>query len=130
MLFPIKFTKFTEVNLYVCMLFVIPLEKFHRYGDINITGVAWLLHPSGIGGSFECHTYCDTGHQFLWISPRTCVSHTYYRALGSGAIPTCFNDLRLSWLGFKHPIFRLRDKCSNQLRHCNSQFFVLKSSSN
>ena len=43
MFFPIKFTKFNQFNLYVCMLFVIPLEKFHRYGDITITGEGPLL---------------------------------------------------------------------------------------
>ena len=43
MFFPIKFTKFNQFNLYVCMLFVIPLEKFHRYGDITITGGGPLL---------------------------------------------------------------------------------------
>ena len=115
---------------------------------LPVKGLCLAPTPSSIKGSFECHTYCDTGechtycdtgechtyrdtgHQFLWISPRTCVSHTYYRALGRGAITTCFNDIRLSQLGFKHPIFRLRDKCSNQLHYCHSQFFVIESSSN
>ena len=43
--------------------------------------------------------------------------HIYCRAVGSGAVTTCFYNLGLSQLGFQHPTFRLWDKCSNQLCH-------------
>ena len=50
-------------------------------------------------------------------SARTRDTHTYCRAFSSGAVATCFYDLGLSRLGFEHPMFRLRGKHSNPLRH-------------
>ena len=57
------------------------------------------------------------GIRLYWSSPRTRDTHTYCRASGSGAVTTCFYDLRLPRLGFKHPTFRLRGERSNLLRH-------------
>ena len=37
-----------------------------------------------------CHTYCDTGHRFIFSSPRTRDIHNSYRALSIGAVITCF----------------------------------------
>ena len=39
------------------------------------------------------------------------------RAFGSGADTTCFYDLGQSWLGFEHPVFRLRGELPNPLRY-------------
>ena len=36
---------------------------------------------------------------------------------GSGVVTTCFNDVRLLWLGFQHQTFRLWGKRSNPLCH-------------
>ena len=44
-------------------------------------------------------------------------THTYCRALSSGAVTTCFTDLGMLRLGFEHPIFRLQGQCSNPLPH-------------
>ena len=40
-------------------------------------------------------------------------------------LSTCFNDLGLSLLGFEHPIFRMRGKRSNPLRHRRGWILVL-----
>ena len=47
---------------------------FHSYGDVTITGeglqslnYARHLWPLGSEGTFACHTYCDTGRQFLMV---------------------------------------------------------------
>ena len=50
----------------------------------------------------------------------TCDTHTYFRALSSGAATTLFNkfyELILPGLGFEHPTFRLRGQRSNPLHH-------------
>ena len=40
------------------------------------------------GSLLVCHTYWDTGHPFIWSSPRTRDKHTYYRAFNSWAVTT------------------------------------------
>ena len=37
------------------------------------------------------------GIRLLWFSPRTRDTHTNCRAFGSGAVTTCFYDLRRGW---------------------------------
>ena len=44
-------------------------------------------------------------------------THTYCRAFSSGTVTTCFYNLGISWLGFEHATFCLRDKLSNPLRN-------------
>ena len=51
-----------------------------------------------------------------WIVFDARDTHTYCRALSSGAVATCFYDLCLSRLKIEHQTFRLRGKRSNQLR--------------
>ena len=55
--------------------------------------------------------------KLLWHGASVYDTHTYCRALSSGAVTTCFYDLGLSHLGFEHPTFQLRGQRSNTLRH-------------
>ena len=65
---------------------------------------SWSLSSEG---SLACPTY----------STVTRDTHTNCRAFSSGAVTTCFYDLSLSQLGFKHPTLRLWVQCSNLLFH-------------
>ena len=38
-------------------------------------------------------SYFDTGHTYIWSSQKTCNIHTYFRALGTGAVTICFYNL-------------------------------------
>ena len=59
-----------------------------------------------------------------WSSPKTRVTHTCCKAIGSGAVTNCFYDLGLSRQEFEHPTFHTNGwKCSNQLCHCGG-FYV------
>ena len=49
---------------------------FHSYGDVNITGeglqiLTYARHfwPFSNESSLACHTYCDTGHPFIMVTP-------------------------------------------------------------
>ena len=55
--------------------------------------------------------------RLYWSSRRTCDTHTFCRALSSGAGTTCFHDLVLSRLGFKHPTVSILDERSDRLSH-------------
>ena len=58
---------------FVCLGFLIPLENFHLYGDVTITGEElqiltnarhiWPLSSKDLA----FHTYCDTGHPFIMV---------------------------------------------------------------
>ena len=96
----------------------------HSYGDVTITGEGLQIltnarhsKPLSSEGSLACHCYCDTGIRLKWSSPRTRDTHTYCRRLCSGAVTTCFYELRLSRLGFEHPTFRLLDQSSHVLHN-------------
>ena len=106
--------------------FKVTSRNFHSYGDVTIAGegpqiLIYARHswPLSSEGSLACHTYhyMYTGHPFIWLSPRTRDTHTYYRAFSSGAVTTSFNDLGLSRLGFEHPT--QPSACGvNALTHC------------
>ena len=81
----------------VYLEFIVPLEKFSLLQRATPT--------------------VTRGIRLYWSSPRTRDTHTYCRASGSGAVTTCFYDLRLPRPGFKHPTFRLRGERSILLRH-------------
>ena len=51
--------------------------------------------PLSSESSFACHTYYDTGHPFIMVC----------WAIKNGAVTTCFYNLGLLRLGFKHRIF-------------------------
>ena len=70
-----------------------------RLQMLTYTRHSW---PFSSEDSLACHTYCDTGHPFIWSSPRTRNTHICCRAFGSGTVTTCFYDLGLSRLGFEH----------------------------
>ena len=86
---------------------------------LQILTYAQRLWPLSSEGSLTYNTYCDTGHPFIMvISDRENPwhSHLYCRAFRSGALTTCFYDLGLSQMGFKHPTFRSQGQGSNPLR--------------
>ena len=98
---------------------------FHSYGDVTITseGLQLLTYaqhswPLSSEGSLACHTTVTPGICLYWSSPRTRNTHTLCQAFGSGAVTTCYYDLGLLRLGFKHPPFHLRGEHSNPLCHC------------
>ena len=94
---------------FVCFLFVClygvdrpTREFFHSYGDVTITdeGLQILTNarrswPLSSEGALAYHTYCDTGHSFIMVTPRTRDTHIYCRAFSSGAVTTCFYVVRL-----------------------------------
>ena len=58
--------------LFVCLGFIVPLENFHSYGDVIISGeglqiLTYARHsrPLSSEGSLACHTYC--GHPFIIV---------------------------------------------------------------
>ena len=59
------------------------------------------------------------------LSQRIRDNHTSWRTFSSGAVTTCFYDLGLSQLGFKHPTFRLRGLHFNLLRQRRGEQFVI-----
>ena len=77
------------------MWIFIPFEIFHSFGDVIITGKGLqILTSTRSENSLTCHTYYV--NLLLWLFSRNRNKHTYYRAVGSGAVITCFNDLGLS----------------------------------
>ena len=59
----------------VCLGFASHLRIFHSFGDVTITdeGLQILVYtqhswPLSSEGSLARHTYCDTGHLFMWSS--------------------------------------------------------------
>ena len=107
-----------------CFGFIVPLEIFpltrwnqpYRWKAANFD----LCSALGSECFVEYHTYMyrNTGHQWHLISWHrdTRDTHTYCRALSSGAVTTCFYDLGLSGLRFEHPTFRLRGQRPYPLR--------------
>ena len=100
------------VCLFVCLLSS-HSRTFHSFEDVTITGeelqiLTYARHsrPLSSEGSLACHTYCDTGHPFIWSSPRPRDTNTYCRAFNSGAVNTCFYDLGLS------------RRCQRSITHC------------
>ena len=85
--------------------------------ELQILVYARHSWPLSSGDSLACHTYCDTRHPFLMVISEDCDTHIYCRAFRSGTVTTCFYDLGLLRLGFKHPTFCLRGERSNPLRH-------------
>ena len=76
----------------------------HSHGHVTINGKelhiltdtrhSWPFMSSK--GSLACHTYCDMGHLFIWLSSRTRDTHTCCRAFGSETVTTqvwCSRDL-------------------------------------
>ena len=100
---------------------------FHSNGDVTITGERLKIltnvrrsWPLSNEDNLACHTYCDTGHSFIWSSSRTRETHICCREFISGDYITCFNDIGLSRLEFKHPTFRM----ANALSDCTPPRFV------
>ena len=110
-----------EFFSFVCLDFSSHSRIFHSYGDVTIAGegmhiLTYALYswPLSSECSLACHIHRETRHPFIWSSPRTRYTHTYCRAVSSGAVTTYFYDLRL---GFEKPTFRLQGQRSYLLRH-------------
>ena len=79
--------------LFVCLGLQVPLSSFsliwsgEGFQILTFTRHSWPLSSEG---SLACRTYCDTGHLFIWSSPRTCDTHTCCGVFGSGAVTTFF----------------------------------------
>ena len=52
-----------------------------------------------------CHTFCDTEHPLIMV-----ISEDPWHWHLLPSVTSCFIDLGLSRLGFKHPTFRMRNK--------------------
>ena len=113
----VKNSPFILAIYFVCLWFFFPLENF---------SLIWRLHHcQWRAANFDQCSVLMANEQWgffsmphlLWhgTSPRTSDTHTYCWAFSSGAVTTCFYDLGLSWLGFEHPIYRLRGECSTLL---------------
>ena len=81
----------------ICLGFSYQSRIFHSFGDVTITDeelqiLVYTQHswPLSSEGSLVCHTYCDTGHPFVWSSLRTHNTLTCCQTIGSGAVTTCF----------------------------------------
>ena len=82
------------------------------YGDdftITDEGLQILIYtrhswPLISEGSLSCLTFCDTGHHFIWSSPKTCDARYCYKAFNSKTVTTCLNILGISQPGLELPI--------------------------
>ena len=117
--------------------YIVPLENFsfiwrrHHYrwraANFDLYSALMVIEQCGffsVPHLLRHGAYVYNGH--LWSMIRD--THTYCRVFSSGAATTCFYDLGLRRLGFKHPTFRLRDERSNLLRHRRSrsyQYFLI-----
>ena len=64
----------SSLCLFVYLGFSVPLENFHSFGDVNITGEGLQIltyarrsWPMSSERSLACHTYFDTGHPFIMV---------------------------------------------------------------
>ena len=104
--------------LFVCFGgFLSYLRIYHSYEDFTITRerlqiLTYARHswPLSSEGSLACHTYCDTGHPFIMVTPDTCL------VFGSGVVTAWFYNLGVLHLGFEHPTFLMREEWLRNLR--------------
>ena len=76
-IYPVMFVK-----EFILLLFLFGVFR-PTFGDVTIAweGLQILTYarhllPLSSEGSLACHTFCDTGHPFIWSSPRTSDTHT------------------------------------------------------
>ena len=130
--------------LFVCMIVVYrPTREFAIHVETSCTvigeGLQILTYARHSCMVIELWGFFKVPH-LLWHGPSVYNLHlrgpvtlapNLWRALGSGAVTTCFNDIGLSLLGLKHPNFRLWGDRSYPLRHrrnsncLNTLVFVL-----
>ena len=84
------------------------LSIFHLYWDVTIAGeglqiltYARYSWPLNSEGSLTCHTHCETGLLFIMVISEDPWHSHCCRAIGSGAVTTCFYDLGLSRPGIE-----------------------------
>ena len=94
--------------LFVCLGSSSHTKFFHSYGNVTLTGeglqiFTYVQHscPLNSEGSLVCHTYCDTGHQFIMVISKDLTLPVFTRYIG------------LLRLGFEHPTFASSLPCEN-----------------
>ena len=126
---------YVSVILFVfCLLFWVyrPTWEFFTHREkspVPVKGYkfftyAWYSWPLNSEGSLVCHTYCDTGHPFIWSSPRSRDTHKCCWAFGSWIVNTCFNDLGMSQTRFEHPKFHMWGKHLTDCTTAAARIFV------
>ena len=122
--FFVKYRGLLTIHFFVFLFRVLRPTQFFTYMESSPLPITSLRFSLLLGTqAMEQWGFFSVSH-LLWnrASPRTRDTHICCRAIGSGIVTTCFNDLGLSQLGFEHPTFRMRGKRSNRLRHHDSPF--------
>ena len=116
-----------NVNDYICLEVLRPTQEFFRMES------PLPVKCCNIWPIFSTHSNCavrvrqrDTPAVtrricFWWSSPRTLVTHTFCRALGSGAVTTCFYDFGMQGERFNRLVLRFRDDVND----CNCKYIIL-----
>ena len=118
-------------NLFICLWFFVQLENFslisrphhcrRRAANIDLYLVLMVIKQWG---------FFNVPH-LLWHGASVYNGHIRgpvtltpkCRAFSRGAVTTCFYDLGLSRLGFKHPIFHLQGKRYKPIRHRRDRIY-------
>ena len=116
-------------SLFVCLEFFVPLENFSliwihhncRWRVVNFDLYPALMAIEQLGFFSVPHLLWHGASVYDGYLRRPVTHHC--RAIGSGAVTICFNDLGLSRLGFEHPTFRMRGERCNPLRHRRGWMF-------
>ena len=116
---PLGYCKIFPKPSFVCV-FLVPLKNF---------SLIWRCHCIQCrAANFDLLVY---GHWWPFSMPHLLwhgtsiynghlgghMTHTQCQAFPKGTLTTCFNDIGLSRLGFEHPTFCMRGRCSDPLRH-------------
>ena len=91
---------------------------FYSYGDITSLQILTFVRNSW---PFKQRGFLSMPrllwHPFIMVISKARDTHTCCRAIGSGAVTTCFYDWGLSRLGFEHSTFRMRGERTKRMRH-------------
>ena len=85
------------ICLFVCLWFYVPSRIFYSYEDVSITEnfKFWLI--LGMHSHWAVrHIYFDTGHPYIMVISKDSEvgdTRTWFRAMDSRAVTTCFNSL-------------------------------------
>ena len=116
---PLGYCKISPKPSFVCV-FLVPLKIFHSYEDVTVSSVGLQI----LTYRYTWHLWQFSVPHLLWH--RTSIynghlgghmTHTQCQAFRKGTLTTCFNDIGLSRLGFEHPTFCMRGRCSDPLCH-------------
>ena len=101
------------VRRYVCLIvlyilvYFVPLENFSHMVMSPVHRRCWpMLGTRGYRGFLSVPHLLWHRKSVYNVHLRGPVTHTYWRAFGSGAVTTCIYDLGISQLEFEHPTVR------------------------